>query len=248
MTACDCKPSLELGRSVLIEGQRSVAAPTGKWIILITVLVGLLAAVAVTTLTPSPDRSFAAIAVPVQSLMSVTAPFLGVFLVSDVYHVSRGSRLGPKLLAAIALAVAFAFYGVLICVLATAVAPSDAVPGPWQHVGVIVLGSVLVQVLAQLIGTGLGLLMRPAVLAMVASVVLPLGLWLLLGGVDATRPAQAWLTPYASVQKLLSGQMSPLNWVQWLVVAVLWGVGLNALGARRIWRRREKDEAERHAE
>jgi hypothetical protein len=35
------------------------------------------------------------------------------------------------------------------------------------------------------------------------------------------------------VRNLLSGEMSPLRWAQWLVVFLIWGVGLNAAGAAR---------------
>ncbi|MFI6780271.1 hypothetical protein [Micromonospora sp. NPDC050276] len=45
------------------------------------------------------------------------------------------------------------------------------------------------------------------------------------------RSAQPWLTPFGSVRNLLSGEMSVLRWVQWLCVLLIWGVGLNALGA-----------------
>ncbi|WP_143194133.1 hypothetical protein [Micromonospora sp. CB01531] len=90
--------------------------------------------------------------------------------------------------------------------------------------------------MAQLVGTGLGLLMRHPAIAFVASIVLPLGLWLLLGAIDVLRPAQA-LTPYSSVRHLLSGQMNALSWVQWLAVLLIWGVSLNALGAAQLRKR-----------
>jgi len=69
--------------------------------------------------------------------------------------------------------------------------------------------------------------------AMIGTIVLPLGLWLILGAVDLVRPAQAWLTPFAAAPNLLSGQMTPLTWAQLLVIVLIWGVGLNAAGAVR---------------
>jgi hypothetical protein len=81
------------------------------------------------------------------------------------------------------------------------------------------------------------LLVRSPVVAFLASIVLPLGLWLVLGSVDVLRPAQAWLTPYATVRNLLSGRMSAVTWAQWLVVVLIWGVSLNAIGAARLKRR-----------
>jgi hypothetical protein len=77
--------------------------------------------------------------------------------------------------------------------------------------------------------------MRP-VLAIPATVVPPLGLYLLLGAVDVLRPAQGWLTPYAALQDLLSGEMGGFDWAQWFVVAAIWAVGLNAAGRLRVKR------------
>ncbi|MFI2651698.1 hypothetical protein [Micromonospora fulviviridis] len=91
------------------------------------------------------------------------------------------------------------------------------------------------QIVAQLVGTGLGLLLRPAVVACLATIALPLGLWAALGGVDVLQPAQAF-TPYATVRNLLSGRMSAANWAQWLVVLLIWGVGLNIIGVARLKR------------
>lgn len=54
---------------------------------------------------------------------------------------------------------------------------------------------------------------------------------------DALRPAQPWLTPFGIVRNLLSGEMSALRWVQWLCVLLIWGVGLNAVGAAVLNRR-----------
>ncbi|GAA1737580.1 hypothetical protein GCM10009681_05300 [Luedemannella helvata] len=81
------------------------------------------------------------------------------------------------------------------------------------------------------------MLLRPAFLACLATVVLPLGLWFVLGSVDILRPAQGWLAPYATVRNLLSGQMDALAWAQWSVVVLLWGVTLNTVGAFQLRRR-----------
>ena len=70
----------------------------------------------------------------------------------------------------------------------------------------VALGGVLVQVLAHSVGTGSGLLLRPVVVACLATIVVPLGLWAVLGGIDVLQPAQAF-TPYATVRNLLSGRI-----------------------------------------
>jgi hypothetical protein len=168
--------------------------------------------------------------------MSVLVPFSGVLLTSPLRSSGAHQRLAPRLLAAAVLAVAYAVFGVVVSGLALALAGSAAVGGGWQHAGSVLVGSVLVQVIAQLTGTGLGMLVRPAALAMAATIVLPLGLWLLLGAVDVLRPAQAWLTPFPTAGNLLSGAMPPLGWAQSLVVVLIWNVSLNAQGAMRVGR------------
>jgi hypothetical protein len=85
---------------------------------------------------------------------------------------------------------------------------------------------------AQLTGTGFGLLVRRAAFACLLTVVLPLGLWLLLGALDGLQSVQAWLTPFASARNLLAGDMNPTGWAQWLLVLAVWGIGLNLFGLR----------------
>ncbi|HEX5997741.1 MAG TPA: hypothetical protein VFY84_21585 [Jiangellales bacterium] len=225
-----------LGEATLDAIRRSVGTRPRQCLVAITLLLGLSAAVAMTAAVQPDDRTFATLSDPVQSLMSVTVPFLGILLARDLHRAPRAARLTPTLLAATLLAAVIGVFGVMVCAAALAVASSDTAQDPWRHAGTIAVGSVLVQVVAQLVGTGLGLLLRSPVVAFLASIVLPLGLWFVLGGVDVLRPAQAWLTPYATARNLLSGRMSAVAWAQWLVVLLIWCVGLNAAGAGRLKR------------
>ena len=63
---------------------------------------------------------------------------------------------------------------------------------------------------------------------------MPLGLWLVSGDVIGLRDLQVWLTPFAVVQKLLSGQMDAQDWAHVGTVAFVWVVGLNAAGMLRL--------------
>jgi len=198
-------------------------------IVAVTALLGVLAAFAVAAGTEPAGRTFAAIAGPTHSLMSVTVPFLGVLLVRELRRPTRLGEVLAVVARALGLALLIAGLGVLICTVVTAVFPSDAGSDRWQGAAAAALGSLLVHGVAQLVGTGLGLLIRRPVLACVATIALPLGLWWLLGAVESLRPAQAWFTPFPSAQRLLSGAMTPTAWVQWLTVLAIWGVGLNAI-------------------
>lgn len=222
--------------SVPITDHRVRGGRALRRIIVLTALIGVLAAIAMGLGTAPEERTFAAVSGPTQSLMSVTVPFLGVLLVSGLDRPARVPAIWSAIATALGLALTLAAFGVAVCALVTAIAPSTASAGRWQDAGLVAVGSLLVQGTAQLTGTGLGLLLRRPVLAGLATTVLPLGLWGLLGAVDALRPVQAWLTPFPSAQHLLSGEMSPTAWAQWLVVLTLWGVGLNALGIVRACR------------
>jgi hypothetical protein len=165
--------------------------------------------------------------------MSVTVPFLGVLLVAELQRPARAESVLVTVTAAVGLAVLIAALGVLVCAAVTAVLPSTASAGRWENAGVVAVGSLLVQGLAQLVGTGLGLLLRRKVIACAATIVLPLGLWLLSQAIGPLRPVGSWTTPYPSAQHLLSGEITPTGWAQWLVVLAIWGVALNAFGITR---------------
>ena len=224
------------GRAALLAAcRRAVGTPARRWLAAGTLGLGLVSAVLVTIGTPPAERSFAAVSGPVQSLMSITVPFLAILLVADLRRRDGPDRIAPTLLATLVVAVAVALFGLLICAIATALAPSAAAEGRWYDAGVVALGSLLVQVVARSTGTGFGLLLRSRAAAMLATFV-PLGCWLILGAIEALRPARDWLTPYASVRNVFSGQMSPLRWAQWCVVVLIWAVALNVVGAVRLAR------------
>lgn len=220
--------------ATLIALDHGVNTRPRRWLVGITLLLGLLAAVALSTAGDPADRTFVGLSGPVQSLMSITLPFTGVLFAGDLRRSSGPHRLTPTLLAATLLATAVAIFGVIICAAALTVAPVGAATDRFDHAVVVAVDGVLVQIVAQLVGTGLGLLLRPVVVACLATIVLPLGLWFVLGIMDVLRPAQAWLAPYATGQNLLSGRMDLLAWAQWFAVVLLWGVGLNAVGAARL--------------
>ncbi|WP_459644951.1 hypothetical protein [Kineococcus sp. NUM-3379] len=215
------------------------AAGTRRRVLLLTTtpLLGALAAAALAAGLPAGQRTFAAVSATVQLLMSVPLPFTGVLLATDLRR-SPGAAPGgvlPTLAAAVLLAGAVGLAGALLAALALLAAGSGAAD-PWASAVPLVAGGVLVQVVAQLVGTGLGLLVRRPALASLGTVVLPLGVYALLGAVEVLRPAREWLTPYATSQDLLSGRAGPVDLAREGVVVLLWCAGLNALGAARLRR------------
>lgn len=222
-----------------------MATRSRRLLLAVTLLLGALVAVALVLATPPADLTFAGVCGTVQLLMSVTLPFFGVLLAADLHRADPRARLAPVWLAAAALTVAVALAGDAVAALALGLSgrgagepagPAAGSGGVWEHAGMVVPGSIVMQLVAQFVGTGLGLLLRRPAVAMLASIVAPLGLLLILGAVPPLRPVQAWLVPYPSAQQLLSGRMGPVSWARLLVVVVLWDVGLNVLGARTLRR------------
>jgi hypothetical protein len=222
---------------VLPAGRRTVRPRARRWVVAVALTLGLLGAVAVAAGTSPAERTFAAVSGPAQSLMSIVVPLLGVLATAELQRPARSADVLPVIARALVPALLIAALGVLTCAAVAALAPSEAAGGRWTNSGVVVLGSLLVQGVALLVGTGMGLLLRPRIVAFLATIALPLGLWAFLGAVAALRPAQPWTTPFPSVQHLLSGEMNPTRWAQWLVVLGIWGVALNAMGSARASRR-----------
>ncbi len=191
--------------------------PASRAVVVATPLLGLLAAAAGPAALPPDGRTFAGYAALVQSLMSVGVPFLGALLMRDVRRGTRTLRRGWGV--AFGYAAAVGVFGGVVCAVAAAQVGRGA--------AIVAAGGVLVQVLAQAVGTGMGLLIDRPVVACLATIVVPLGAYLVLsrvGGAD-------WLTPYAVATRLLAGDAGAI--VRWVVVALLWGGALNAAGLAR---------------
>ncbi|HWD06028.1 MAG TPA: hypothetical protein VG674_26655 [Amycolatopsis sp.] len=198
---------------------RTIETVPRRWILVAAAILAIGSAIAV---SGYGSPTFADLSSPVQGVLAIVVPFTGVLAADSRYPVGR------TLAAASVVGAGAGVFGAAVCAMAAATSPALFV---WHGAALVVAGSVLVQVVAQWVGTGLGFLIRHRLTACLASVVLPLALWFVLGVIHP--PLQPWLTPYPSVRHLLSGSMSAAEWAQCGVVAVLWGIGLSAAGAGR---------------
>jgi ABC-2 type transport system permease protein len=232
-----------LGRATVLELRQSVSTRARRRLLIAAGVVGLLTAGLVALTGPAEDHTFSVISFYTQSAISLPLPLVSVLLMTQDFG-RRVSSLTPrsglsgdaiiaaKWLASMIIAVAGAAYGVLISVLATGAATPAAPEGQWNAIGMIILGSVLVQLIAQLVGAGWGLLLGSSPVAIVADVVVPLGLWLFTGAAPGLQGIH-WLAPFTSVQSLLSGHMNAQQWAQVGVIVLVWVVGLNTAGTLR---------------
>ena len=206
--------------------RRAVGTRGRRILLLATFGVGVLAAAALVAGLPPAERTAAEFGEPAHVLISVPLPFVGVLLANDLRG-TPGVRVLPTLAGATLIAVAAGLVGDAICVAAPAASGSGA-PDPWANVGGIAVAGVLVQVLAQLVGTGLGLLIVRPGWGCLATIVVPLGVYALLTPLGAARD---WLTPYGALRGVLADGSGGAGWARWATVALLWGAALNAVGA-----------------
>ncbi|MFG1673806.1 hypothetical protein [Micromonospora sp. NPDC049282] len=205
--------------------RRAVGTRGRRVLLLVTVGVGVLAAVALMAGLPAAERTAATFGEPVHAFISVPLPFVGVLLANDLRR-TPGAPVLPTLAGATLIAVAAGLAGDAISVAAPAVSGSTA-PDPWANLGGIAVAGVSAQVLAQLVGTGLGLLIARPWWGCPATIVLPLGAYALLTPLGAARD---WLTPYGALRGVLAEGSGGVGWARWATAALLWGAALNVVG------------------
>jgi ABC-2 type transport system permease protein len=237
----------DLAPAILRELRKSAGTPGRRWLFVASGVVGLLSVGLITFLGSAADHTFAVISFYTQSAISLPLPFVSVLLMTQDFERRAATTLtsgrspaviiAAKLLASMIIALVGAAYGVLISVLGTSTAAPAAEEGRWDAIGMIILGSVLVQLIAQLSGAGWGLLLGSSAVAITADVVVPLGLWIVTGAVPGLQGIQEWLAPFASVQNLLSGHMDAQGWAQVGVIVLVWVIALNVAGLLRVRRR-----------
>jgi hypothetical protein len=96
--------STGLGAATFAALGRAVGTRPRQWLVAVTLLLGVLAAVGMIAAAQPADRRFVSLSNSVQSLMSVTLPFVGVLLARDARRSPGAVPLTPTLLAATLLA------------------------------------------------------------------------------------------------------------------------------------------------
>jgi hypothetical protein len=135
------------------------------------------------------------------------------------------------LLIAVSVAVCFSLAGTLLAAVATVWV--DGLWPPAPRAAALATGAILVQVIAQLTGTGWGLLIRRPVIAMAATIAAPMATTALLSMIEPGGGLVRWLTPYGNARSLLAGTPTPKTLAALVVVALLWCAVPNLLGAHK---------------
>jgi ABC-2 type transport system permease protein len=249
LTAVRSAPSAgpDLARLTRIELRKSVDTRAGRWLLAGVAAVGIaLTAVAVLA-GKAGDHTFADCAGDIQGAMTILAPVLGILLVTSEWSQRtalqtfalvprRGRVVSAKLLAGAVLSQAVALFGLVLSLLATTVA-SHPVSGSWHHVGIVVFGSFLVQLLAILSGMAFGLLLLSSAAAIVVNFLVPTAWTIISSNVHALHGVRSWLDISRPSSELLSGTMNGQHWAQLGVATLIWVVALLVAGGIRLRRK-----------
>jgi ABC-type transport system involved in multi-copper enzyme maturation permease subunit len=230
-----------------IELRKTVDTRSGRWLLVAIAVTGLAAALISAIAGDAKDHGFDSISSAVQGSMAVLLPIVSILLVTSewsqrtalqtfVLTPARGRIVRAKLLAGSLIAVLGSLVGAGLAAAAAATAGSHPADGTWRHAGAVLLGSVIVQLISQLMAMGFALLLLSSPGAIVANFAIPLAWAALTGGVRALHGVQPWVDSSKVSTNLLSGDMDGTRWAQVVVVTLVWVVALLAAGSLRLRR------------
>lgn len=232
------------GRLTRVEMRKAVDTRAGLWLLVAVGAIAVLAAVLNATLGHPDSHSFTQVSGSVAEFTSILLPVVGILLITSEWSQRtalqtftlvprRGRVVLAKLAAGIVIGLIAALVGLVLSVLATAVASHPVGGHPWQN-GLAVVGvALLYQGLALLGGMAFGLLFLNSAVAIVLSFVLPVAWGILTGVVNGLQSVQNWLDLNSTEGPLLNNDMTGKHWTQLLVAGIVWiGVPL-AVG---LWR------------
>jgi ABC-2 type transport system permease protein len=231
-----------LGRLTLVELRKMTDTRAGFWLQLAVVGLTLAIAGIIVGFGEAQDQTFENM---LQATMQPSAnllPIIGILLVSSEWSqrtaqqtftlVPRRPRVvGAKLLASLVVAVAAFAVSVLVALLATAIAGSDA-PGTWS-LPAGELGQIgLLFGIAMVGGVAFGALFLASAPAIVAYILAPIA-WAALLSIPAFDGLAPWLDGSRSYAPMTDGVMSATEWAHVGTTTALWVALPLLLG---IWR------------
>jgi ABC-2 type transport system permease protein len=231
-----------LGRLTLVELRKMTDTRAGFWLQLAVVGLTLAIAGIIIGFGEAQDQTFENM---LQATMQPSAnllPIIGILLVSSEWSqrtaqqtftlVPRRTRvIGTKLLASLVVAVGAFAVSVVVALLATAIAGSDA-PGTWSlRAGELAQMGLLLGI-AMVGGVAFGALFLASAPAIVAYILAPIA-WAALLSIPAFDGLAPWLDGSRSYAPMTDGVMSATEWAHVGTTSALWVALPLLLG---IWR------------
>jgi ABC-type transport system involved in multi-copper enzyme maturation permease subunit len=235
-----------LARLAKVELRKAADTRSGFWLLLAVAGLTLVAVFITALLAHEDQRTFqhilsnglqpAGILLPVVGILLVSAEWSQrTALVSFALVPERARLLVAKLLAGIVLALIATAIALVLSVLGTAIASTDAA-NHWSLPLGLFLQDIVYVVTAMIIGVGFGAALQSSAPAIVLYFVLPVA-FAALGSIHALSGVIDWINSAEALEPLTTEVMSGHQWAQGLVALALWmGVPL-AIGLWRLTRR-----------
>ncbi len=244
MKEVDKRPSL--ARLTRVELRKMVDTRSGFWLQLAVLGLTVLAVLITVLAGNDLDKTFHKILSNALQPAGILLPVVGILLVSSEWSqrtalvsfalVPQRARLVlAKVLAGIVLALVATAVSLVIAVIGTALASSDA-PNHWTLPLGLFLQDIVYVVTAMIIGIGFGLALQSSAPAIVLYFALPVA-FAALGSIHALSGVVDWINSAEALEPLTTEVMSGHQWAQGLVALALWiGVPM-AIGLWRLTRR-----------
>ncbi|HEY0278882.1 MAG TPA: hypothetical protein VGC32_11515 [Solirubrobacterales bacterium] len=237
-----------LSRLTKVELRKMVDTRSGFWLMVAVGALTVIAVFATALLAHEEDRTFrhilsnglqpAGILLPVVGILLVTSEWSQrTALVSFALVPDRVRLLAAKLLAGVVLALAATALALVLSVVGTAIASTDA-PHVWSLPIGLLLQDIVYVVTAMVIGVGFGAALQSSAPGIVIYFVLPIA-FAAIGSIHALTSIVDWINTAEALEPLTTEVMSGHQWAQGLVALALWigiplGIGLYRLTQRDI--------------
>jgi len=243
LAARDAQPSL--GRLTLVELRKMTDTRAGFWLQLAVVGLTLAIAGILIGFGDAQDQTFETMLSAVMQPSANLLPVIGILLVSSEWSqrtaqqtftlVPRRPRvIAAKLLASLVVAAAAFVVSIVVALLATAIAGSDA-PGTWSLPAGQLAQMGLLFAIAMVGGVAFGALLLASAPAIVAYFLAPTA-WAALLSIPAFDGLAPWLDGSRSYAPMTEGLMSATEWAHVATTTALWLALPLALGIARIRR------------
>ena len=243
--AADKSTRPSLARLAGVELRKMVDTRAGFWLQFGVVALGVTFAILQSVFGHGPDLRLHGLFVATLWPAYVLLPIVGILLVTSEWSqrttlitfalVPRRSRvLLAKVVAGVLLISAAVPVSLGIAALVTAVA-APGIAGTWSLSGIVLGQTLLLMVMAMLMGLAFGAMLLSPAPAIVLSFALPLA-WSALGSISALRGTARWLDSSKSLEPLTDHAMSATEWARVGTTLALWLLVPAAIGLWRIAR------------
>ncbi|MBF6620585.1 MAG: ABC transporter permease [Patulibacter sp.] len=245
-------PTPPIGRLVLVELRKMIDTRSGRWLLIVAVLIALVIAVVRGLTGSEADRTLEGafeltlfpfgVLLPVIGILTATSEWSQRTALTTYALVPRRMRIGvAKLLAAMLLALV----ALVVCLLMGAVGnvvamTAGGAEGSWSISASELLQALVANELNLLMGVGFGLLLMSPALAIVAFFALPTVFSIVGELVSGFDKVWAWIDTSVTFAPLMEGEATGNDWAKLMVSALIWIAIPIALGLIRTNRREAK--------